>query len=159
MKKGEGNQEKINREAKLAPRGGGNFKGKNGSSIKKGVDNLAEMMGINMMESLKAQYQRSKITKGDNSSNLEVCKVIDSEKVIIGRPGANTLLGRADAENPIVTRPPDLQNTPPIENYSTDTQVDPMGVEAEIFVDANDQGSVGTSESDMEFVAESIDLD
>jgi hypothetical protein len=85
--------------------------------------------------------------------------VIDSEKVIIGRPGANTLLGRADAENPIVTRPPDLQNTPPIENYSTDTQVDPMGVEAEIFVDANDQGSVGTSESDMEFVAESIDLD
>jgi hypothetical protein len=159
MKKGEGNQEKINREAKLAPRGGGNFKGKNGSSIKKGVDNLAEMMGINMMESLKAQYQRPKITKGDNSSNLEVCKVIDSEKAIIGRPGANTLLGRADAENPIVTRPPDLQNTPPIENYSTDTQVDPMGVEAEIFVDANDQGSVGTSESDMEFVAESIDLD
>jgi hypothetical protein len=45
IKKGEVNHEKGNKDQKLATRGGGSFKGKTGSQVKKGVENLADMMG------------------------------------------------------------------------------------------------------------------
>ncbi|GAU25586.1 hypothetical protein TSUD_260200 [Trifolium subterraneum] len=107
-KKVEGQQEKINKENKLVPRGGSNFKGKTGSNYKKGVESLAEMMGESMMESLKAHYQ----------------KPIDG-----------------------LARPQNRAETSYINSSPFQQGVDDTGGEVEIFEDANDQGSVGTSDS------------
>jgi hypothetical protein len=58
-----------------------------------------------------------------------------------------------------VPRPPNWTKLPltTLSNISTPGEEEPVG-EGEVFVDANDQGSVGCQESDMEVVVETISL-
>jgi hypothetical protein len=51
-------------------------------------------------------------------------------------------------------RPPNLHGTTQPISSSSPLQDANMGWESEIFEDANDQGSVGNSESDMEIINE-----
>ncbi|GAU26402.1 hypothetical protein TSUD_278470 [Trifolium subterraneum] len=59
-------------------------------------------------------------------------------------------LGQVDVVRPNIPRPPNKDGTPSVISSSLTKQDDNMGWDSEFFEDANDQGSVGTPESDME---------
>ncbi|MCI46647.1 hypothetical protein A2U01_0067888, partial [Trifolium medium] len=60
-------------------------------------------------------------------------------------PIPNTELGHDDVIRPNIPRPPNKSDTPLVISSSLAKQDDNTGWESEIFEDANDQGSVGTS--------------
>ncbi|MCH84836.1 hypothetical protein A2U01_0005673 [Trifolium medium] len=152
-KQGETTQEKTNKEKKLATRGGGSFKGKSVSHVKKGVENLTENMGTQLLESLKGQHQQPIGNNGESTNKDGVQK----ENLNVTRnhsPIHNIELDHEDITSPNMPRPPNLLGTPQTILSSPPLQDANMGWESELFEDANDQGSVGTSESDMEIVNE-----
>jgi hypothetical protein len=61
--------------------------------------------------------------------------------------------------NPNVPRPPNWSQLPPklLSQTTSVTVEEPIG-DVELFVDATDQGSIGSQESDMEVVAETLSL-
>ncbi|PNX92703.1 hypothetical protein L195_g015844 [Trifolium pratense] len=156
-KKGEANTEILSKDKKLATRGGV-VKGKTASQVKKGVENLAEKMGVDWIENLKAQYDKPTSTSRERSKTEEVQK--ERSVNFEGELGSNqtTSLGRVDANLINAPRPPNTggaqKSTPILIRHEAE-----VGVEMEIFEDANDQGSMGTIDSDMEVVHETPHLE
>ncbi|KAK2378486.1 zinc ion binding / nucleic acid binding protein [Trifolium repens] len=152
-KKGETNHEKTNKEKKLAARGGGNFKGKIGSNVKKVAEIITEEMGTHLLESLKVQSQQPIGNNEEPTSNDGVQK--ENSNATRGHGLAhNIVLAHEDITSPNMPRPPNLHGTTQPISSSSPLQDANMGWESEIFEDANDQGSVGNSESDMEIINE-----
>jgi hypothetical protein len=152
-KKGEVINEKSKKDQKLATRGGV-FKGKNTTPVKKGVENLAEMMGVEWLDSLKAHYNKSMVTNGEGKRTEEVQKEMNwtTERNTGSMSTAN--VGREDANVINVPRPPNIGGASKINQYNNNHHETDTGLEVEIFEDADDQGSMGISESDMEVVQE-----
>jgi hypothetical protein len=133
------------KDTKLAPRGGGNFKGRHVLNIKKGVENVVDKMGIQTMA---AQVQKPDLSHyNDKNSENDVDRVgemeMDLNKVVI----------------PNKSRPPNESRVhPPILEPASTHGKEDTGLEGEEFQDANDQGIHGSLDSDMELVEETPDL-
>jgi hypothetical protein len=159
IKKGEVNHEKGNKDQKLATRGGGSFKGKTGSQVKKGVENLADMMGTKWLESLKAHYNQPKVDNVEvtNKGDVAIETYMSGEGKV--GPTLNSILDRVDVTNPNVPRPPNIEGIPQVTPSNHMHQEPDMRLDVEVFEDANDHGSTGTYESEMEIVQETLQLE
>jgi hypothetical protein len=80
-KKGEGNQEKIMKDPKLAARGKGNFKGKNVTSIKRGIENVLDKMGENLKEK---SYKEGPILRPTSDFQKEIQQMEGGESNMLG---------------------------------------------------------------------------
>ncbi|WJX18694.1 hypothetical protein P8452_08469 [Trifolium repens] len=152
-KKGDGNFERIIKESKLATRGGGSFKGKVGTAVKRGVESIVEKVGVETFETLLAHTQRHKA----NQSQLANIEVSNTSNIVGPNDGGN--IGSKFVLYPNVTKPPDWETNP----YHGPTQgtkeldVEPP-LQGEVFVDANDTSTNGFSDSEMEVVVETPSL-
>ncbi|CAJ2657275.1 unnamed protein product [Trifolium pratense] len=157
-KKEEANIEKLNKDQKLATRGGV-FKGKTVTQVKKGVGNVAGKIGVEWLESLKAQYSKPISISGGEKTKGEVPKEIHKSYVWEVGSTKTLRLGQVDTDVINAPRPPDGL-TAPNNTYSDHTQRETdVGLEVEIYEDANDESSVGTSETNMEVVQETPTLE
>jgi hypothetical protein len=155
-KLGEGIKEKVNKDPKLAARGGG-FKSKNVAQLKKGVENIAGNIGSKRLDNLKVQYEKPKMTHMATTNKSELQKGSMGEVAENVGPCVENILGLEEIISPNIPRPPNMSTTPLIIS-NTHSDVD-MGLENEIFEDAHDQGSVGTNDSDTEVVRETLGFD
>jgi hypothetical protein len=129
------------------------FKGNAMSNVKKGVENINEEMGTQLLESLKAQHQQP-IGNNKEPTNEDGVQIEKSNATRDHNPIHNIELIHEDITSPNIPRPLNLLGTPQIIPSSLPLQDANMGWESEFFEDANDQGSVGTSESNMEIINE-----
>jgi hypothetical protein len=151
-KKGEGVTDRIYKEPKLATRGS-SFKGKSGAHGKKGVDSIMDKVGVDLLEK---SLGHDKQPNFNNLTNIE--EVTNAAKNVTG-PRLEERSVPLSVNNPNVPRPPNRPATPPIflSPILTPVEGEQIG-EGDVFVDANDQGSVGSQESDMEVVVETMSL-
>jgi hypothetical protein len=149
-RRGDSGVDRNIKESKLATRGG-NFKGKNGSHGKRGVDSILEKGGVELLgKVLGHDNQPIYNTFTNNGEESRPDKnIMDTDHE--GSPG--------QVANPNVPRPPNWAITPPkLLSQTTIATVEEQVGDGEIFVDAHDQGSVGSQDSDMEVVAETLSL-
>jgi hypothetical protein len=157
-------QERSIKESKLATRGTHSFKGRSAPSAKKGVDKLTEILKTNEVEKLMENLTQKPICKDTRETNNEK----EGNNVIIlgtqefgmkrdnGRDSlAETDTGHIGVMQPNIPRPPNNQNITPILSMRTVTMQREESVENEVFLDANEQGSNVSSDSDTEMVPES----
>jgi hypothetical protein len=141
------------KDNKLATRGGNNFKGKGGAHVGRGVENLGDMMGAQILESLTGYVNNPIVTIGKKGEFRESKKVDD-----VGLVGAERL-GQKSVSQPNVPRPPNSVETPPFELLSSSMQSNiDLTLEGEVFEDANDQGTNVSSDSEMETIDETPGL-
>ncbi|PNX91777.1 hypothetical protein L195_g047911, partial [Trifolium pratense] len=154
--KGGNNQERISKDTKLVTRGGGIGKGKVVSSVKKGIENICEMMGPKRIESSKMGeiYQQSSHGNHMANTNEESHVVVMKEGMKENGPEVNLVLGQKGVQNPNLSRPPNILVSPPGGISHNSKVMGDMVLEGELFMDADDQASMGSMESDMEIVAE-----
>jgi hypothetical protein len=151
-RKGDVVNDRIPKESKLAKRGG-SFKGKSGLNVKKGVDSIVDRGGVELLEKVLGQKQQSKVT---NNSNV-------GEKTLAGQhdfgSGVDGRFRPISVNNPNVPRPPNWPLATPIlmSNTTNIVEMDQVG-DGEKFEDANDQASLGSQDSDMDVVVETISL-
>jgi hypothetical protein len=147
---GDSGLERINRENKLATRGGGSFKNKTAAHGKKGVEGIVDKMGVQVVENLLGQVSsHSRVQtinfegNGDNERK-EVCS------------DQNMVTGTKEKTQPNIPRPPDwmIPTTIVTNKVSSLQPNEDVMMEGEVFVDANDQNSQASLESDMEYVEE-----
>jgi hypothetical protein len=156
--------EKIIKGGKLAARGSQVFKNKNGNSLKIGSDNLQEVL----REKEISNGFEARIQRPNNSNNMDFAWPQTSNNMEIQREtmeGTNksgyeinqTLninMGQMTVITPNMPRPPNIGNTHPMnEPFLSHKKGEEPG-ETEEFVDANEHGSSGYSDSEMEVVGE-----
>jgi hypothetical protein len=141
------------KEPKLATRGSASFKSKTASQVMKGVENVMDKMGVQVLEKLVVQADQTKFGPSqqlNEESNKN--ELLDGDVTRI-----NT--GQILVPFPNVPRPPnwkDAQSSSP--NTNLELQDTECTKEVEVFVDANDQGSNGGYDSEMEVVVETPNL-
>jgi hypothetical protein len=149
-KNGDSGLERINKENKLATRGGGSFKNKTGAHGKKGVEGIVDKMGVQVVENLLGQVS--------NHSRVQTKNIEGSGGSDRGKMGSdqNIVLGPKDKIPPNIPRPPDWRNSTTIvtNKISSLQSNEEVMMEGEVFEDANDQSSQASLESDMEYVEE-----
>jgi hypothetical protein len=140
------NNERSSKDLKLTTRGGGSFKGRTG--VKKGVEDVVGRMGDELIGSLVAHSKKTRSEIGGNNMGDDLGSV---DK---GNEGPKTVT------HPNRPQPPDLTDTPPFVPSSISTQQnEDMTLEGEVFEDANDQGTNGNSDAEMDIVDEIACLD
>jgi hypothetical protein len=154
-KKGEGNQEKIMKDPKLAARGKGNFKGKNVTSIKRGIENVLDKMGENMKEK---SYKEGPILRPTSDFQKEIQQMEGGESNMLGAEKLNELtdpgMGQKRVQHPNIPRPPNLQALSQKDTVVEPVQVGEMAGDNDLFLDAHESSSTGNVDSDMEVVEE-----
>jgi hypothetical protein len=152
INRGDGMADRIPKESKLATRGG-SFKGKSSTHGKRGVDNIMDRVGVQLLENTLGQSKQANFNHATHNEEDTT-----STRIVMGSE-QQVRFGPILQPNPGVPRPPNWSNLPPttLSNFSTPAEEEQVG-EGEVFVDANDQGSVGSQESDMEVVVETISL-
>ncbi|MCH79375.1 hypothetical protein A2U01_0000124 [Trifolium medium] len=157
-------QERSNKVPKLATRGTQAFKGRPVSVAKKGVEKLSEILSTNEVEKLVdtlAQKPNNNETQEPNKEKDENCVVIIREEMEGSkseRGGIESLtkmnIGQAGVMQPNIPRPPNNQDTPPLHSPKQVTMQREVFVENEVFLDANDQGSGVSLDSDIDMATE-----
>jgi hypothetical protein len=145
-----GSSGKSTKVSKLATRGTASFKGKSGQAIKKGPETMSKWM---VTDSLKES----------NSTNFEVVNILgetneESNGAFIKGGGeeatGDCIMGQESVQSPNIPRPPDKPIILSRDMSHNLQHVGGMAQESEVFEDANDQGSIGSVEEDMEIVNE-----
>jgi hypothetical protein len=155
-KKGDGIQDKIPKESKLATRGGGQFKGKNGPAFKKGFETLIDLGGSNIVDHARKEGP----SRQANNGNI---KKVTREKYvgvtleggpIVASSGGVSNLDQKGIQIPNPPRPPNASLDPPEALPHELVHRSDIAVDNELFVDANDHNTMGSMDSDMEIVEE-----
>jgi hypothetical protein len=156
--------EKASKKGKLAARGSQNFKNKINNGSKKGGDNLNVMLREKkIIKLLEDQLQN---TNG-KSNEVDMWPISSNPKELLRESMEGTsenIRGMGQKENldlgqmpilyPNIPRPPDLVNTHPTNSSLMLNQESDINGDNDEFVDANEHGSGGNSDSDMEIVGE-----
>jgi hypothetical protein len=157
-------QERSIKESKLATRGTHSFKGRSAPSAKKGVDKLTEILKTNEVEKLMENLTQKPICKDTRETNNEKEGnngiILGTQEFGMKRDNGRDSLAETDTGHigvmqPNIPRPPNNQNITPILSMRTVTMQREESVENEVFLDANEQGSNVSSDSDTEMVPES----
>jgi hypothetical protein len=170
-KKGNGGAhvERLVKNSKLATRGTQSFKGKSGSSLKKGVENISDLLVENNMERMR-EAQLSRPNDDNGQINMEVQNSNlkgGSEQAIQGThngtsmlgPNGHRMIGNMQIVQPNIPRPPNVEHNTPVNVSKVQQAGYELGVEKDEFVDASENGTAGDSESDMEVVTETPPMD
>jgi hypothetical protein len=153
----------------LATRGTQSFKGKSGSSLKKGVENISGLLVENNMERMR-EAQLSRPNDDNGQINMEVQNSNlkgGSEQAIQGThngtsmlgPNGHRMIGNMQIVQPNIPRPPNVEHNTPVNVSKVQQAGYELGVEKDEFVDASENGTAGDSESDMEVVTETPPMD
>jgi hypothetical protein len=152
--KGENVADRIPKESKLATRGGNIIKGKTGAVMKRGVENVVDKFGVEVIEDL---VGKSLQPNKSNTQSIEKDKHMEENDM--GRISAN-MMGPKHVSNPNMPRPPDKKDThhaPPTMSKFLIHNED-LATEGDVFEDANDQGTNLSSDSEMDFVVETPNI-
>jgi hypothetical protein len=137
------------KDVKLAARGSGNFKGKLGVHVRKGVENMDDKMGGKLIENLVGQPKEpigtsSGKANNDNSSHDQNFNPPDG-----GNEDCNIVI------LPNRPRPPNWSVASfPVSTTSIPSNDAVLVREGEVFLDADEQGSNASYEADMDIVVE-----
>ncbi|KAK2378394.1 zinc ion binding / nucleic acid binding protein [Trifolium repens] len=156
--------ENTTKDGKLAARGPQSFKSKFNTNLKKGGENLHVVLrDKKMTQLLEDQIQRpngskkGEVTWSCPSNSQEVQRVNNEGQRVdnndVGHK-ENLTLGQRHVLAPNIPRPPNLLHTPPVSNILVQQNQSYANGESDEFVDANEHGSEGNSDSDMEIVGE-----
>jgi hypothetical protein len=149
-RRGDGMVDRTTKESKLATRVG-SFKGKSGTQGKRGVENIVEKIGVDLLEKVLDHEKQSNNILNDGEAT-------GAEKYKLG-PILELSSSTTPVVNPNVPRPPNWLDTPPkIPSTIAPSSEEEQMEGGEVFVDANDQGSIGSLKSDMEVVVETPSL-
>jgi hypothetical protein len=141
------------KDFKLAARGNGNFKGKPGVHVRKGVENMDDKMGGRLIDNLMGHSKEpigtsSGKVNNDNSSPDQNFNPPDG-----GNEDCNTVI------LPNRPRPPNWSVASfPITTTSIPSNDAVLVREGEVFLDADEQGSNASYEADMDIVVETPSL-
>jgi hypothetical protein len=148
-KRGDGGVDRITTDSKLATRGG-SFKNKSGPHGRRGVDSILNKAGADLL---------GKVLGHDKPSSNNLTNNGDETRSAKSKMDTEHEVSPMLVSNPNVPRPPNWSQLPPklLSQTTSVTVEEPIG-DVELFVDATDQGSIGSQESDMEVVAETLSL-
>ncbi|WJX54348.1 hypothetical protein P8452_40243 [Trifolium repens] len=153
-KKGDGNPEKTMKDTKLAARGKGSFKGRNVAAIKKGIENVFDKMGDNVKE--KTNKEGLVIRSTTELQEDVIQEGVGVSHRLDGTRGLD--LGQKGVQHPNNPRPPNLQVMQHGNTIIETVILGEVAVDSELFLDAQENGSMGNVDSDMELVEETPGL-
>ncbi|PNX89465.1 hypothetical protein L195_g045585, partial [Trifolium pratense] len=149
--------EKAIKDGKLAARGSHSFKSKSNNSSKKGGDNLHARKVTQLLED-QMQNTNDNNKRADTWSSPSNYQEVQKENKERRNDDTNEMtqneslaLGQMTILSPNQPRPPDLFHTPLISNKQHQRYANG---ESDEFVDANEHGLEGNSDSDMEIVGD-----
>jgi hypothetical protein len=125
--------------------------------VKKGIESTFEKMGSKRIESPMMMGPLQHHTHGTHLSNTNEeshANAMNKGGMKEDGPDINLFLGQKGVKNPNLPRPPNILPTPFGDMSHNSRMMGDITPDGELFLDADDQASMGSVESDMEIIAE-----